>query len=207
MAHKFSVYSYIGKKVFFGCGHYAYPDTRYSVGCKVINDMADLLGIDWKDNPDAMCFTAESEHHFLVKPKHFKENGVSLSAFLHNYHIPKEEVVVVHDDVSLPVGSYSHNTEPDIDAPTNYWLLSINNCLGGHLNTCPVGIGPVGDFYDVRISPSHPLETYTMENQYFRNVFTDKEMALIEKLDLPTILLEKSYADLEKSPPPQRDDY
>jgi PTH1 family peptidyl-tRNA hydrolase len=85
-----------------------YKNTRHNIGFKVI----DLLGADLNVQLTGRRFQSiniltrfEGKKIFLVRPlTHMNRSGESIRSGVDYYGIPPEELLVVHDDLDLPVG-------------------------------------------------------------------------------------------------------
>ena len=85
-----------------------YTTTRHNVGFVALDFIADKLSVNVnKLKFDGLYATAEINGHkvLLLKPQTFmNESGKSIAAFASFYKIPRENVIVIFDDVSLDVG-------------------------------------------------------------------------------------------------------
>lgn len=85
-----------------------YTTTRHNVGFVAIDFIADKLGVSVnKLKFDGLYATADIKGYktLLLKPQTFmNESGKSISAFASFYKVPKENIIVIFDDVSLDVG-------------------------------------------------------------------------------------------------------
>ena len=85
-----------------------YKNTRHNIGFKVI----DLLGADLDVQLTGRRFQSnniltrfEGKKIFLVRPlTRMNRSGESIRSVVDNYGIQPEEILVVHDDLDLPVG-------------------------------------------------------------------------------------------------------
>ena len=85
-----------------------YTTTRHNVGFVALDYIADKLGAKVnKLKFEGLYATAEmgGSRVLLLKPQTFmNESGKCIAAFASFYKIPKENVIVIFDDVSLDVG-------------------------------------------------------------------------------------------------------
>lgn len=85
-----------------------YENTRHNVGFRV----TDLLARQWKTSIDRLKFqaltrqiTADGRKLLLVQPQtYMNASGAAVSALASYYKIPPERILVIFDDISLPVG-------------------------------------------------------------------------------------------------------
>ena len=85
-----------------------YDRTRHNVGFRVLDKLADSLGVKInRSRFKALTATATfgGEKVLLLKPQTFMNaSGLSVEPAAAFYKVPLERVLVVFDDVSLPVG-------------------------------------------------------------------------------------------------------
>ncbi|MDZ4680645.1 MAG: aminoacyl-tRNA hydrolase [Saprospiraceae bacterium] len=117
-----------------------YENTRHNVGFQVLDALAKAAGISFK--PDHLGAIAMLKHKgrtlILLKPStYMNRSGKSVRYWLQKENIPKENLLVVLDDLNLPFGKQrlrpqgsdgGHNGLKDIDEITggnNYARLRI----------------------------------------------------------------------------------
>ena len=85
-----------------------YANTRHNAGFMAVDCIADALGVRiTKIKYKALCATANyrGQKLLLLKPETFMNaSGLAVEAAAHFYKIPPERVLVLFDDISLPVG-------------------------------------------------------------------------------------------------------
>ena len=85
-----------------------YANTRHNAGFMAVDRIADALGVRiTKIKYKALCATANyrGQKLLLLKPETFMNaSGLAVEAAAHFYKIPPERVLVLFDDISLPVG-------------------------------------------------------------------------------------------------------
>ncbi len=84
-----------------------YKDTRHNVGFMMADVVASLLKCKKKKE---CCFSHiyECPDHdlIIVKPQTFMNNsGVAVKNLLEEYNLKPEEILVIHDDIDLPLGT------------------------------------------------------------------------------------------------------
>ncbi|MCL2364693.1 MAG: aminoacyl-tRNA hydrolase [Defluviitaleaceae bacterium] len=87
-----------------------YTGTRHNVGFEVMHKMCHDHGIQMKSNRRFRAEVGEgkigSEPILLLAPTTYMNlSGDAVSAALRFYKLPPSEIIVVYDDVSLPVGA------------------------------------------------------------------------------------------------------
>ena len=93
-----------------------YEKTRHNVGFDVIDELAEQMGIEVKTKRHkALCGigTIGSEKVVLVKPQTYMNlSGESVRAVMDFYKLDaKSDIIVVSDDISLPVGKIRIRTK------------------------------------------------------------------------------------------------
>ena len=82
-----------------------YAQTRHNLGFAVVDLVASKLGVTWERSSKADAAIAKSGGVLLVKPlSYMNRSGHPLSAIAQFYKIPPEEILVVLDDLDLPLG-------------------------------------------------------------------------------------------------------
>ncbi len=130
-----------------------YRTTRHNVGFMAVDALAGD-GAAWKSEKNALVARGDIDGHkvIFVKPQTFMNNsGVAVQALMTFYKIPLENLVVIHDDMDLPVadcrtkiggGSAGHNGIRSIDAH-----------VGRDYTRIRIGIGHPRDF-DLPMNPA-----------------------------------------------------
>ncbi len=82
-----------------------YAQTRHNLGFRVVDLVGRRWGVSWSTTPVAAIATGPS-HPALVKPLRFmNRSGEALSTVLTSRDVAPEDVLVVVDDVDLPLGT------------------------------------------------------------------------------------------------------
>ncbi|EOZ93189.1 Peptidyl-tRNA hydrolase [Indibacter alkaliphilus LW1] len=84
-----------------------YELTRHNVGFLTLDRLADKFGAEWKSG--RLAFTSEFKHKgrsfHLIKPTTYMNlSGKAVNYWMKELNIPKENILVVVDDVALPFG-------------------------------------------------------------------------------------------------------
>lgn len=88
-----------------------YENTRHNIGFRVIDALADRLKItSLKLMHKCQAFVGEAEYAghkvILAQPNTFMNNsGAAAAQLLHWHKIPIDHLIIIYDDVDLPVGS------------------------------------------------------------------------------------------------------
>ena len=83
-----------------------YAETRHNVGFKVADEIGHRLDLQWRKDGDITFTKSFGEHAFLVvKPQTFmNRSGYAVSRFVGYHNIEPRDILVVVDDVDLPLG-------------------------------------------------------------------------------------------------------
>ncbi|MGY6743052.1 MAG: aminoacyl-tRNA hydrolase [Cecembia sp.] len=84
-----------------------YELTRHNVGFLTLDRLADKLGAEWKS--DRLAFTAHGKYkgrqiHMIKPTTYMNLSGKSVNYWMKELNIPKENIMVIVDDVALPFG-------------------------------------------------------------------------------------------------------
>jgi peptidyl-tRNA hydrolase, PTH1 family len=82
-----------------------YADTRHNIGFMVVDRLATELGLSWEHSAKWGATWAKDERVLLAKPAtYMNRSGEPLAAIAQFYKIPNEQILVVLDDLALPLG-------------------------------------------------------------------------------------------------------
>ena len=157
-------------KVILGLGNPGreYEATRHNVGWWVLDHLADVWRFDgWRTDGDALTASGlvGSVKVRLVKPQtYYNRSGTVLTPYLRKpFWAPAIDLLVVCDDVALPVGRY--RLRPQGSAGGSNGLKSIERTLGSQdYPRLRIGTRPVdeqrdlGNLADFVLSPFDPIE-------------------------------------------------
>lgn len=128
----------------------SYRDTRHNIGFMVIDELSRRHGVSFTAEKRWSCLLAKFGGGWLVKPSTFMNaSGDAVAAVSHFYRVPPSDLLVVYDDVDLPLGRV--RLRPGGSAAGHNGLKSIISRLGtGEIPRLKVGIGaadgrPAGD--------------------------------------------------------------
>jgi len=147
-----------------------YKGTRHNVGFEVINKLGHDYRIPVKKNK-YRAHIGEGEiarrRVLLVKPQtYMNASGESVVAVLRFYKIPPSELIVVYDDVSLPVGDIRVREKGSAGGQKG--MKSIIECLG------------TDDFPRVRIGIGQKPPDWDLAD-YVLSRFAKNELAVINE--------------------------
>jgi PTH1 family peptidyl-tRNA hydrolase len=82
-----------------------YPETRHNLGFTVVDLVAAQLGVHWEKSSKWDAVTAKTRGALLVKPlSYMNRSGHPLFAIARFYKIQAQEILIVLDDLDLPLG-------------------------------------------------------------------------------------------------------
>jgi peptidyl-tRNA hydrolase, PTH1 family len=89
-----------------------YAATRHNVGFIVVDRLAAELGAAWQKSSKWEAFTAKLENVLLMKPmSYMNRSGWPVRAVADFYKIEPRQILVVLDDLALPLGRIRLRTE------------------------------------------------------------------------------------------------
>ncbi len=133
-----------------------YERTRHNAGFWCLDKLADFFYVKFTNNKfcksDIASFKFNSGIHYLLKPLTYMNNsGDAVNNFLKNKPLISKEILVIEDDINLPVGKIR---------------LRANGSAGGH-NGLKSIISYIGDdFWRLRIGVGQPKEYPSKNNQH-----------------------------------------
>jgi len=131
-----------------------YNLTRHNVGFMAIDALAPE-GAKWKSEKRALTtrFDFDGVKIILAKPQTFMNNsGESVVQLMQFYKIPLENLVVIHDDMDLKVGTVREKTGGS--SAGHNGIKSIDAYCGNEYRRIRIGIGHPRDFN----SPISPVD-------------------------------------------------
>ena len=151
-----------------------YETTRHNTGFMVLDKLAGSLGVS-VNKMRFKALTGSCSYHgkklILLKPETFMNaSGIAVEAAAHFYKIPPERVLVIFDDISLPIGKI--RVRPSGSAGGHNGLKSIISSLSG--DTFPrvkVGVG------------AKPHPDYDLADWVLSSVGKDEQPAYKEAMD------------------------
>ena len=147
-----------------------YKFTRHNAGFMVLDYLSYQWNFDFifesKFNGEIAKINHNGESLILLKPHTFMNlSGQSLISVMNFYKIQKEDILVIYDDIAMPVGKMRFRSKGS-DGGHN-GIKSIINVLGGNnsFDRLKIGIGP---------QPPLPSEVYVLQN------FTQEQLSEIK---------------------------
>lgn len=148
-----------------------YAKTRHNVGAWLLDDLAQNLHCSWSLKKDLLGEVTEIQWPNIkvwgLMPTTFMNlSGQSVSAFARYYRIQPEEILVIHDELDLPVGTAR---------------LKQGGGHGGHNGLQDI-IRHLGqnDFYRLRLGIGHPGDK-SLVSQYVLGVPSQADRLKIDE--------------------------
>lgn len=85
-----------------------YEATRHNVGFQVVDALAEQLGVSFDRHPDALVGWGRDQGHEIglaLPLTYVNRSGDAVVALRNQYDVPLDRLVVVVDDLNLPVGT------------------------------------------------------------------------------------------------------
>lgn len=136
-----------------------YEHTRHNIGFLAIDMLAGRAAFTSKFHAEVANTSIDGQKCLLIKPQTYMNNsGRAIQAAMAFYKIPLENIIVLHDELDLPLGKLrikcggganGHNGIKDIDQAigADYWRIRL-------------GIGHPGDKHQVH---DHVLSRFSTE--------------------------------------------
>ena len=152
----------------------AFRETRHNIGFMLVSRLAEKLGVEFtRMELKALVTKSDYKGHRLILAKplsYMNASGQAVSSLVRFYKIPLENLLVVYDDVDLPVGSL--RMRPFGGAGGHKGMQSIIQQLGSHeYARMRLGIGrPPGK----KAAASYVLKDFSSEEAEFLPVILDR---------------------------------
>jgi PTH1 family peptidyl-tRNA hydrolase len=123
-----------------------YTNTRHNVGFMAIDE---FTGHDatWRNEKNALTsrITIGNKRVIFAKPQTYMNNsGQSVQALMTFYKIPPENIIVIHDDMDIPVGNCREKVGGS--SAGHNGIKSIDAHIGRVYRRIRIGIGHPRDF-------------------------------------------------------------
>ena len=109
-----------------------YQSTRHNLGFQVIDYLTEKLNLSWQKEKFKGLYTIgtyQQQKIMLLRPLTYMNNsGECVRNFINYFLIPLENILVVYDDLSLPLGSFRYRQQGSSGGHNG--IKSIIECLG-----------------------------------------------------------------------------
>lgn len=133
-------------KLIVGLGNYGlkYQKTYHNIGFIAADIIAKAMGAKFSKREGkaltAHCFAAGGEKVIIAKPLTYMNlSGESISAIMHLYKIPQEDILVIYDDIDLDKGAVRIRKAGS--AGTHNGMRNIVSLLGENFLRIRIGTG------------------------------------------------------------------
>ncbi len=130
-----------------------YARTRHNVGFMAVEYLAGE-NATWRNEHDALTYRANIDGYrvLFVRPMTFMNlSGNAVGALARFYKIPTENIVVIHDDMDIPVGAIKEKVGGG--SAGHNGIKSIDAAVGAEYKRIRIGIGHPRDF-GLKIDPA-----------------------------------------------------
>jgi len=85
-----------------------YENTRHNLGFVIVDQLANELNVELNKKKFNGLYYQASEY-ILLKPQTYMNNsGECIMAFLNYFRIPLDNLLVIYDDIALPLGKFRY---------------------------------------------------------------------------------------------------
>lgn len=160
-----------------------YQNTRHNAGFMAIDKLADTFGGDFSSWQGNLAQYAKTEYNgktlYLLKPLTYMNlSGRAVSSFANFYKIPPTQILVIFDDMSLPLGSIRIRREGSAGGQNG--MKNIIELLGTQqIARLRIGIGPRPAYFDGKdfvLSKFSSQEEVLLKDALERTVSAVKEL-------------------------------
>ena len=123
-----------------------YVRTRHNVGFIAVRHFVPVDAA-WRREHDALTYSenVDGRRVIFVLPQTFMNNsGIAVGALMRFYKIPIENLIVIHDDMDLPVGTVREKVGGG--SAGHNGIKSIDAAVGAEYRRIRIGIGHPRDF-------------------------------------------------------------
>ncbi|WP_407305908.1 aminoacyl-tRNA hydrolase [Desulfosporosinus sp. SB140] len=159
-------------KVIVGLGNPGpqYAETRHNIGFLFIDSLAETLGLQFRTKFQGLWTegSVQGERLLLLKPQTFMNlSGRSVKELVYFYKIPAENILIVQDDMDLPLGKLR---------------LRNQGSAGGHngIRSILMELG-TEQFWRLKLGVGRPPKEWDPA-QYVLSSFGENELPTVEDL-------------------------
>ena|SRR5271154_2674051 len=88
-----------------------YQNTRHNLGFYVMDNLAQKLEVSLKQKKFNGLYCRTSEYILLQPQTYMNNSGECVLAFMNYFRIPLANLLVIYDDIALPVGSFRYRSQ------------------------------------------------------------------------------------------------
>lgn len=156
-----------------------YRNTRHNIGFRVLDNLAERYGSEWKEN-DLMSQTQMAiagNPILLIKPQTYMNDSGKVIPWLQKKGIKPENILVVHDELEIPFGALKFKEGGS--ARGHNGLRSLINFCGS-------------DFYRLRFGIGRPERKEDVASYVLTN-FSEPQDDIERHIDEAADLIESQY--------------
>jgi PTH1 family peptidyl-tRNA hydrolase len=156
-----------------------YAQTRHNVGFWFVDRLAEQQRASFKTESKFHGQLAKISNYWLFKSNtYMNESGRAVMAFAQFYRLTPSQLLVIHDDLDLPVGTAR---------------LKTGGGHGGHNGLRDISQQMGNEFHRLRLGIGHPGNKNQVANYVLKNPSADDQIAILQAIDqafavLPFIL-------------------
>lgn len=170
--------------------------TKHNLGFLMIDVIANKLGVDLKENKFD-CLYFENGNYALLKPQlNMNNSGKSLINFIKEFNVSIEELIVIYDDISLPLGDFRYRLKGSYGGHKGIKDI-IMNLKTNNFKRLKMGIGFNKDKFSIKdwvLSEFSILEINKIK-MIFENNLLDDIVEWIKGKDFEKIINKKIKKD------------
>lgn len=119
-----------------------YIHTRHNAGFMALDSIASALGLSWQNKFDGEFVSSNYQGNkiYLLKPQTFMNlSGKSVIAAKNYYKIDLSDIVVIHDELDIDLGTLRHKVGGG--SAGHNGIKSVDSCISKDYHRIRVGIG------------------------------------------------------------------
>jgi len=157
-----------------------YSQNRHNAGRMLAQALPFNASLSWQKKYNGL-YAFNNGSHFLMPETFMNRSGVSVQAAASFFKINIEEIIVIHDELELPLGTIS---------------LKFSGGLGGHngLRSMKECFGSA-DFWRLRIGIGRPNDSREVHDWVLSDFKNQEQELLIPALDAGANLLMQAFID------------
>jgi len=147
---------------FLGNPGQGYSQNRHNAGRMLAQSLPFYKSLSWQKKYNGL-YACHNGVHFIIPETYMNRSGVSVQGAASFFKINIEEIIVIHDELELPLGTISLKFSGGLGGHNG--LRSMKDCFGNaDFWRLRVGIGrpAVGEVYDWVLSDFSKLEQETL---------------------------------------------
>src|SRR3954452_17472744 len=88
-----------------------YENTRHNLGFVIIDQLASKLNVGLNKKKFNGLYYQTSEYILLKTQTYMNNSGECITAFLNYFRIPTDNLLVIYDDIALPLGKFRYRNQ------------------------------------------------------------------------------------------------